>query len=64
MKVVQYVDSNLFAPKDAWSKLTAQEKADVLRAGVENGYTSLSDIKEKYNEFAEGGDKLSRGLTL
>lgn len=57
MKVVQYVDSNLFAPKDAWSKLTAQEKADVLRIGVENGYTKLSDIKEKYNKFVQGGEK-------
>lgn len=63
MKHVQYVDSSLFAPKNAWEALSLQEKADVLKAGVENGLNNLSDIKKRYNEFAEGGDKLSRKPT-
>lgn len=55
MKNVQYISSDIFTPKDSWGALSMQEKAAVIRAGVEEGLTDLSQIRAKYNEFAEGG---------
>lgn len=56
MKQIQYINSNAFAPKDPWGALSISDKASIIRAGVESGYTKLSDIRAKYNEFAEGGE--------
>ena len=33
-----------------------KEKAEMMKVAVKNGITSLSDIRARYNEFAEGGD--------
>ena len=56
VKEIQYIDSNLFAPKDAWDALSMREKAEMMRVAVRNGITNLQEIRQEYNEFAEGGD--------
>ena len=43
-------------PKDAWDSLSLREKSEMMRVAVRNGITDLKTIREKYNEFAEGGD--------
>lgn len=40
----------------AWDNLSVKEKADIMKVAISNGITNLSDIKQRYNEFAEGGD--------
>lgn len=44
-------------PRDAWDALSMKEKAEMIGVAVRNGITNLNDIREKYNEFAEGGSK-------
>lgn len=39
-----------------WDNLSVKEKADVMKVAISNGITNLSDIKQRYNTFAEGGD--------
>lgn len=39
-----------------WDELSLAEKAEMIGVAVKRGYTNLSDIKDKYNEFAEGGN--------
>lgn len=56
MKEVQWIDPDFLAPKDAWDRLSMKEKAAMMKVAVQNGITNLSDIRAKYNEFAEGGD--------
>lgn len=46
-----------------WNNLSMQEKAAMIRVAVKNGLTDLKSIREKYNEFAEGGRK-DDGWTL
>ena len=38
-----------------WDDLSLSGKNDVMAAAVRNGITNLHDIKDKWNEFAEGG---------
>ena len=57
IKEIQYISPDLFAPKDAWDKLSMAEKSEMMKVAVRNGITDLKTIREKYNEFAEGGDK-------
>lgn len=38
-----------------WSKLSMPERAEYIRMGVQNGITSLNDIRSTYNKFAERG---------
>jgi len=44
------------APKTAWDNLSMLEKSEMMKVAVRNGITDLKTIREKYNEFAEGGD--------
>lgn len=44
------------APKSAWDNLSMQEKSEMMKVAVRNGITDLPAIRQKYNEFAEGGD--------
>lgn len=39
-----------------WNELTMSERAEAIRVAVKNGITDLGSIRDKYNEFAEGGD--------
>lgn len=43
-------------PRDAWDALSMKEKAEMIGVAVRNGITNLNDIRDRYNEFAEGGD--------
>ena len=45
------------APRDAWDKLSLEAKAGMMEVAVKNGIYDLKEIREKYNEFAEGGNK-------
>lgn len=38
-----------------WDKLSMKEKAAFIRTAVKNGVYNLNDIRNRYNEFAEGG---------
>ena len=40
-----------------WDDLSIAEKSEIMKVAIQNGITSLQDIKAKYNEFAEGGPK-------
>lgn len=40
-----------------WNKLSMKEKAALIRVAVSNGLTDLDLIKNKYNEFADGGEE-------
>ena len=33
-----------------------REKAEMMKVAIKNGITNLSDIRQKYNEFAKGGN--------
>ena len=57
IKEIQYISPDLFAPKDAWDKLSMVEKSEMMKVAVRNGITNLQEIRKRYNEFAEGGDK-------
>lgn len=50
------ITSEIPQPRDAWDTLSMKEKAEMIGVAVRNGITSLKDIRQKYNEFAEGGD--------
>lgn len=38
-----------------WDELSMAERAEAIRIAVKNGLTDLGSIRDKYNEFAEGG---------
>ena len=40
-----------------WNELTMSERAEAIKVAVKNGITDLGSIRDKYNEFAEGGGK-------
>ena len=48
-----------------WDELSMAEKAEMMKVAVRQGITNLSDIKQRYNEFAEGGSKVGEeeGIT-
>lgn len=39
-----------------WDELSLREKSEMIGVAVRNGVTNLKDIRQKYNEFAEGGN--------
>lgn len=45
----------------AWDSLSIREKADMMKAAIRNGITTLPEIKQAYNEFAEGGNIYGNG---
>ena len=53
--ITPYAEGGFIQPKDAWDKLSLQEKSAMMRAAVRQGIYNLKDIRQKYNEFAEGG---------
>ena len=55
MKQYQFINEDN-TPKSAWDSLSIAEKAEMMRLAVKNGITDLPTIRQKYNEFAEGGD--------
>lgn len=55
MKQINYVSSKI-NPQTAWDRLSLAEQAEMMKVAVSKGYTNLYDIKDKYNEFASGGE--------
>lgn len=55
MKQISYVSSKI-NPQTAWDRLSLAEQAEMMKVAVSKGYTNLYDIKDKYNEFASGGE--------
>ena len=39
-----------------WNELSITDKNDIIKVAVQNGITTLPEIRERYNEFAEGGN--------
>ena len=56
MDTKSFVHNDIFFPKSAWDSLSLSEKSEMMRVAVRNGITDLKTIREKYNEFAEGGN--------
>lgn len=40
-----------------WDNLSLADKAEMMKVAIANGITTLPEIREAYNEFANGGDK-------
>ena len=38
-----------------WDSLSQKEKAEMMRVAIQNGITTLPEIKQAYNKFAKGG---------
>lgn len=46
----------------SWNELSLKDKADYIKESVNNGIYNLSDIRNKYNIYAEGGYKPSESI--
>lgn len=44
-------------PLKDWDTLSLEEKAEMMKVAINNGITTLPEIKKAYNKFAEGGPK-------
>ena len=44
-----------------WKDLSYSEKNDIIKVAVRNGITTLPEIRQKYNEFADGGNLYAGG---
>lgn len=44
-----------------WKDLSYSEKNDIIKVAVRNGITTLPEIRQKYNEFADGGNLYASG---
>lgn len=50
-------DGGQIEKRKLWDDLSIAEKSEIMKVAIQNGITSLKDIRSKYNEFAEGGPK-------
>lgn len=46
----------------SWNELSLKDKADYIKESVNNGIYNLSDIKNRYNMYADGGYKPSESI--
>lgn len=46
----------------SWNELSLKDKADYIKESVNNGIYNLSDIKNRYNMYANGGYKPSESI--
>lgn len=46
----------------SWNELSLKNKADYIKESVNNGIYNLSDIRNRYNMYAEGGYKPSESI--
>lgn len=51
---VQYLEGGQLRHK-SWNDLSMAERSEMIGVAVRNGITNLQEIRQKYNEFAEGG---------
>lgn len=56
-----YSEGGSLTTHKPWNELSIKEKADIMRVAIRNGITNLADIRQKYNEFAEGGNLYDDG---
>ena len=42
--------------RNSWNALSMKEKAAMMKVAVQNGIYNLDDIRQAYNEYAEGGN--------
>lgn len=61
LKPVYKEGGSLDKPKQ-WNDLSLREMSDVMSVAVRHGITSLQDIRDKWNEFAEGGYMPSKAV--
>lgn len=45
-----------------WNELSIQDKADIIKQSVKNGIYNISQIKDNYNIYANGGYKPSESI--
>lgn len=45
----------------AWNNLNMKQRAELMKIYLQNGITSLSEMKEHYNEYAAGGHMYQTG---
>lgn len=43
--------------KEAWDKLSMQEKAQLIKLSIDNGVSSLKQIRDTYNLYSNGGQE-------
>lgn len=46
----------------SWNELSLKDKADYIKESVNNGIYNLSDIRNRYNMYADGGYKPSESI--
>ena len=46
----------------SWNELSLKDKADYIKESVDNGIYNLSDIRNRYNMYANGGYKPSESI--
>ena len=50
--------------KLAWDQLSMQQKAELIKLGVQNGVFNIKDIRDTFNIYANGGNLKSTGGPL
>lgn len=48
----------------AWQQLPLKKKNELLNIYVSNGYSNLDEIKQHYNQFANGGNKTNLAVPI
>lgn len=51
----KYSDGGPLTLNKTWDNLSLAEKAEMMRVALNNGMLTLPEIKDAYNEFAQGG---------
>lgn len=54
IRIRQKADGGSLETPKQWDDLSLRERSDVMAVAVKHGFTSLKDIRDKWNEFAEG----------
>ena len=49
--------------KEAWDKLSMQEKAQLIKLSIDNGVSSLKQIRDTYNLYSNGGNLVHKKST-
>ena len=54
-RLPKYSDGGPINTPKSWNDLSLTEKAEMMKVAIQNGITTLPEIRQKYNEFARGG---------
>lgn len=55
IRIKQKADGGSLDKPKKWEELSLKDKSDIMASAVRNGITTLSEIKQKWNAFAEEG---------